>query len=62
MRQRLDLADIHADALRLARRRRIEGAAPAPLPDTCPLTLDDLLSRGFDPRAALARPRAADSA
>ncbi len=43
MRQRIDVADLHASALR-ARPRRMDGQPPSPVPETCPDTLDQLLS------------------
>ncbi len=43
MRQRLDLAKLYARALR-AMPETIDGLAPLPVPDTCPTTLDELLS------------------
>jgi hypothetical protein len=42
MRQRLDVTDIYADALR-AIPAILDGLPPQPLPLDCPLTLDDLL-------------------
>lgn len=44
MRQRLDLADIYADALR-GLPETSDGRPPLPVPDVCPVTLDDLLAR-----------------
>jgi hypothetical protein len=43
MRQRIDLERISRQALR-ALPERIDGQAPGPLPETCPVTLDELLS------------------
>jgi hypothetical protein len=43
MRQRIDLASIYADALR-GLPDTINGEAPLPVPDVCPVTLDELLS------------------
>ena len=43
MRQRIDFAGIHADAVR-GLPETIDGAAPLPVPDVCPVTLDELLS------------------
>jgi hypothetical protein len=43
MRQRIDLTGIYADALRGVP-ETIDGQAPLPLSDACPVTLDDLLS------------------
>jgi hypothetical protein len=59
MRQRLDVADLYAKALR-AMPEKVDGQPPLPVSQTCPLTLDDLLSdppdlpsdsRGDDPSA-----------
>jgi hypothetical protein len=44
MRRRMDLDDIYADALR-ALPDTMDDQPPLPVPGTCPLTLDDLLSR-----------------
>jgi len=42
MRQRIDIAELYRRALsRLP--ETIDGLAPLPVPDTCPVTLDDLL-------------------
>jgi hypothetical protein len=43
MRQRLDLADLYADAL-LALPESQDGRPPLPLPPACPFTLDELLA------------------
>jgi hypothetical protein len=43
MRQKIDVADIYAKALR-ALPEAIDGQPPLPVPDVCPVTLDDLLS------------------
>jgi hypothetical protein len=42
MRQKLDVADIYAKALR-AMPDTVDGVPPLPLPAECPVTLDDLL-------------------
>jgi hypothetical protein len=42
MRQKIDVADIYAKALR-AMPDTIDGQPPLPLPAECPVTLDDLL-------------------
>ena len=42
MRQRIDLAEIYADALE-ALPETMDGIAPGPVPDQCPFTLDELL-------------------
>jgi len=46
MRQKIDIADIYAKALR-AMPETMDGQPPLPVPDVCPVTLDDLL--GDDP-------------
>jgi hypothetical protein len=43
MRDRIDVARLYAQALRLMP-ATIEGQPPLPVPDVCPVTLDDLLS------------------
>jgi hypothetical protein len=43
MRQRLDLPGLYADALR-GLPETIDGQAPLPVPQDCPMTLDELLS------------------
>ena len=43
MRQNIDLADIYADALR-ALPEKMDGQPPQPLPQSCPITLDQLLA------------------
>jgi hypothetical protein len=43
MRQRIELARVYRRALR-ALPDTIDGQAPLPVPDTCPVTLDDLLA------------------
>ncbi len=43
MRQRIDLARIYADAVRGLPETN-DGQSPVPVPDVCPVTLDDLLS------------------
>jgi hypothetical protein len=45
MRQRLDLADIYASALR-GLPETSDGVPPLPVPGTCPVTLDELLAPG----------------
>jgi hypothetical protein len=42
MRQNIDIADIHAKALR-ALPEIVDGVPPLPVPDVCPVTLDELL-------------------
>lgn len=43
MRRRVDVADLYAKALR-AMPESVDGQPPLPVPQTCPLTLDDLLT------------------
>jgi hypothetical protein len=43
MRQRIDLTRLYADALR-GLPETIDAQPPLPVPDACPVTLDDLLS------------------
>lgn len=43
MRQKIDLAALYADAL-AATPDAMDGQPPLPLPQTCPVTLDELLS------------------
>jgi hypothetical protein len=42
MRQKIDVADLYADAL-AAMPETIDGQPPLPVPDVCPVTLDELL-------------------
>jgi hypothetical protein len=42
MRQRIDLASLYADALS-GLPEVMDGRAPQPVPEQCPLTLDELL-------------------
>jgi hypothetical protein len=42
MRQRIDVAGLYADAL-AAMPETIDGQPPLPVPDVCPVTLDELL-------------------
>jgi uncharacterized protein DUF29 len=42
MRQKIDVADLYADAL-AAMPETIDGVPPLPVPDVCPVTLDELL-------------------
>lgn len=44
MRQRIDLADIYADALHAVQGRTNDSGEPLSLPNTCPFTLNDLLA------------------
>jgi hypothetical protein len=48
MRQRIDLAEVYASALRSVRRLKDQSGAPRPLPDVCPFTLDALLAGDID--------------
>jgi hypothetical protein len=43
MRQKIDVADLYAKALH-AMPETMDGAAPLPLPEVCPVTLDELLN------------------
>jgi Domain of unknown function DUF29 len=43
MRQRFNLAELYADAL-AGLPDRLDGRPPAPVPQTCPVTLDELLA------------------
>jgi hypothetical protein len=43
MRQHIDVADLYAKVLR-AMPETVDGRPPLPVPPTCPVTLDDLLS------------------
>ena len=43
MRQKLDLPGLYADAL-TALPVRMDDQAPLPLPDTCPVTLEEMLA------------------
>jgi hypothetical protein len=43
MRQKINIADLYADAL-AAIPETIEGQAPLPVPEACPVTLDELLA------------------
>jgi hypothetical protein len=42
MRQKIDVVDLYADAL-AAMPETIDGQPPLPVPDVCPVTLDELL-------------------
>jgi hypothetical protein len=42
MRQRIDIAGLYADAL-AAMPETVDGVPPLPVPDVCPVTLDELL-------------------
>ena len=43
MRQRIDVADLYKDALVMVP-DTIDGQPPLPVPETCPVTLEELLS------------------
>lgn len=43
LRQRIDLAGVYADAIR-GLPETIDGQPPLPVPESCPVTLEDLLS------------------
>jgi hypothetical protein len=43
MRQRINLARLYSQALR-ATPETIDGQPPVPMPEVCPVTLDELLS------------------
>jgi len=43
MAQRIDLADLYADAAGLVRDMRVADAPPLPVVDECPFSLDDLI-------------------
>ena len=45
MRQRIDVAELYAKALR-AMPDTIDGQPPLPVPEICPVTLDALLAEG----------------
>jgi Domain of unknown function DUF29 len=53
MRQRIDIAPLHASALRIVTALQLDGMPPRALPVTCDLTVDDLLT--IPPRNLLAR-------
>lgn len=48
MRQRIDLADLYATALRQVRAVTDDAGEPRPLPEACPFVLDDLLDTRAD--------------
>ena len=63
MPQRIDLADIYADALQQFRGTVDDSGAPLAIPDSCPCSLDDLLGgdvpdllRRIDPTAVSSPP------
>ncbi len=55
MAQRIDLPGIYHDALRNIRLGRYDGTEAAPLPEACPLTLEDLLQADADVAALAER-------
>ena len=61
MRQRLDLDGIYRVAVRQVLVATDDSGPPCPLPDACPLTLDDLLDRNADVHALAARLGGADA-
>jgi hypothetical protein len=48
MRQRIDLADLYADALYQVRAGADDGVESRPLPEACPFALEDLLAERPD--------------
>ena len=48
MRQRIDLDDLYAKALRLVRQMTDTSGGARPLPETCPFALDELLGTQLD--------------
>lgn len=59
MRQRIDLAELYADALFELQARTDDTGQPLSLPQTCPFTLDDLLPGRPDIAALVAKLTAA---
>ena len=55
MRQRLDLPDIHARAMRDLRGLRMDGAAPGPLADALALEAEEIFDQGMDVSGLVAR-------
>lgn len=55
MRQRIDLAELYADALHQVRAGTGGAPAPRPLPQACPFTLDELLAGRPEVPTLLAR-------
>jgi hypothetical protein len=55
MAQRIDLSGIYVDALHAVRLRRYDGTEAAPLPEDCPLALEDLLYAQVDVAELAAR-------
>jgi hypothetical protein len=60
MRQRIDLGALHRDALQPVRLDRIDGRPPRALPESMPLTLDELLAAAPDLAALEAKLRRPD--
>lgn len=52
MRQRLDIPALYERSLRAVSRMRIDGRPPEALPQTCPFTLEELLTGDTDELAA----------
>ena len=48
MRQRIDLGELYARALHLARKATDASGEPRPLPEACPFVLDELLAGDSD--------------
>lgn len=48
MRQRVDILDLYAGALRQARVATDRSGLPRPLPEICPIGLDELFARNVD--------------
>ena len=55
MRQRIDLTDLYATALRQARAVTDDAGEPRPLPEACPFALDDLLDASADVKTLVDR-------
>ncbi len=55
MRQRIDLADLYADALYQVRAGADDAGEPRPLPEACPFALDELLAKRRDVAALAAK-------
>ena len=55
MRQMIDLADMHRDAMRRLEAAGDGSGSPEQVPETCPFTLDDLLAADFEVGALVRR-------
>ena len=53
MRQRIDVAEIYADALRQLSPEKYDGCGPQPLPDACPFDLNQMLTADLSTLEAL---------